>query len=238
MTPRSPQPSERKALGAFALHTLFLAVLFGMLPFSASYGVAFQALGQALFGEPPGGPEVVGPATRLHVEYDWLAPGDRSTADRRGRTTHRGDGSERVDIEMRGFVGRRSEPVWAVGFSVVDRGYRPSALLLAAILATPATRRRHVLGAIGGLLGLNLFFVAQSGLLAIALFGAVRDDLVPMGSLLAASLPVIEAFFGSPLVRYAAVFAAWAVASNPPRHIDFDGVRARIERLIRGRSAA
>jgi hypothetical protein len=107
---------------------------------------------------------------------------------------------------------------------VRDRGYLPTATLVALVLATPATRRRKVLAGIGGGLALNAFYIAQTGLLAASMFATASEELVPLGSLLADALPTIRAFFGSPIVRYAAVFAVWASLMQPGRGLDTSAI--------------
>ena len=87
------------------------------------------------------------------------------------------------------------------------------------------------------MLGLNAFYLAQSGLLAACSFATARTSLIAGGALLAPAFPVAKAFFGSPIVRYAAVFAAWAVVSRPTRGIDFEPIVRWVRSQLAGRTA-
>ena len=80
---------------------------------------------------------------------------------------------------------------------------------------------------------LNGFYLVQTGLLAACLFASVDPDLIAFGGVLAAILPVVKAFFGSPLVRYAAVFAIWAVAATPARGLDTRAASEKLTALLR-----
>jgi hypothetical protein len=184
---------------------VFLTLLLWVLPsLDAAYGYAFKQAGSALFGR-------LGSDVRL--EYRWIPPNQRQNSG---------------EIEMVGYRRDGSTPLWESAYSVRDRGYQPTALLVALILATPATRRRHVAASVAGAAGLNAFYLAQTGVLAAALFASVDPGSVWLGDALAAQRGLVEAMFGSPLVRYAAVFAAWAVAAAPARRLDFDAVARRL----------
>ena len=213
--PNEPKPPpERKTLQTFGLHVVFLTLLFWVLPsLDAAYGFGFKSAGNALLGR-------LGPD--LRVEYRWLPPSQR---ERNG------------EIEMVGYVTGFSAPAWESNYSVRDRGYEPTAVLLAMILATPATRRRHIIAAVLSATALNAFYLAQSGLLSACLFASTTRDMITLGGPLAASLPAIEAVFRSPLVRYAAVFAVWAIAATPARSLDVRAARERIEALLGGGKA-
>ena len=204
-----PAP-ERKKLETFALHVVFLTLLFWLLPsLDAAYGYGFTSVGNATLGR-------LGPS--LRVDYRWVPPREREAEG---------------EIEMVGFMAGYARPVWESRYSIRDRGYEPTAALIALVLATPATRRRHIVGSIVGAAGLGTFFLGQKGLLSACLFAAFRADVIPLGGMLASVLPVIEAFFGSPLVRYAAVFAVWALVAAPARGLDLDKAGRPLAALLR-----
>jgi hypothetical protein len=211
-----PKPAtERKPLQTFGLHVVFLTLLFWVLPsLDAAYGFSFKSAGNALFGRL---------GSDLRVDYRWIPPNQRTV---------------NGEIEMAGFVTGYADAAWESSYSVRDRGYEPSAVLLALILATPASRRRHVAGAVIGTLALNVFYLVQSGVLAVCLFATVEPLMLPLGGMLSAALPVVEALFRSPLIRYAAVFAVWAVVATPARSLDASTARKRLGALLRrGRSS-
>lgn len=213
--PHAPTPSpptgERKPLQTFAVHAVFLTLLLWVLPsLDAVYAYGFKQAGSALFG-------TLGADLRL--EYHWVPPNQREDSG---------------EIEMLGYRRDAATPLWESAYSVRDRGYQPTALLVALILATPATRRRHVVASVAGALTLNAFYLAQTGVLAATLFASVEPASVWLGDTLAAQRGVVEAMFGSPLVRYAAVFAVWAVASAPARRLDFDAVARRLGAIAPG----
>ncbi|MCA9509076.1 MAG: hypothetical protein KC560_00120, partial [Myxococcales bacterium] len=195
----SPAAVARKPIPTFLLHAAFAALLFWVLPsLDAVYGYAYKEAGNAAFGHP---------SRAVRVEYAWVPPGERSTPG---------------EIAMSGYVAGRDRAVWQSTYSVRDRGYQPTALLVALVLATPMATRRRIAACVLGGLALNAFFLAQSGFLAASSFAAASEELVPLGAALAAAFPVVKAFFGSPIVRYSAVFATWVVAAQPTRGLDVD----------------
>ena len=209
--PTPPKP-DRKPLQTFALHAVFLSLLFSVLPsLDAVYGYGFKSAGDAVFGRF---------GSELRVEYRWIPPNLREASG---------------EIEMVGFRSSLPTPLWESAYSVRDRGYQPTAVLLALILATPSSRRRQLLGCLGGAVGLNAFYLAQTGLLAGCLFASLDPGLVAFGSALALLLPVVEALFGSPLVRYAAVFTVWAIAAAPARGLDMSDASNRLSALLDSR---
>lgn len=208
-TPSNTPQLERKSLQTFALHAIFLSLLLGVLPsLDAAYAYGFQALGNTVFGN-------IGP--ELQVRYRWVPPGERNQAG---------------EIEMNGFVTEQLQSVWESSYSVRDRGYGPTSVLVALILATPASRRRHAAAAVLGALALNVFYLMQTGLLAATLFASVEPDLIAAGEVLASLRPAAERFFSSPLPRYAAVFAVWAVAAAPAQGLDTRAASERISKLL------
>ena len=213
MTPSPTEPSpplQRKPLQAFVLHATFISLLLWVLPsLDAAYAYGFTSAGNSVFGS-------IG--SELRVVYRWVPPQER---DQTG------------EIEMEGYVIGQERAVWDSRYSVRDRGYQPTAVLIALILATPASRRRHILGGLLGATALNSFYLAQTGLLAASLFAAVSADLVPFGKALAGAVPVFERLFGTPIVRWAAVFAVWAVAAAPSRGLDVSDATKRLRTLIR-----
>ena len=202
-------PPEPKPLQTFGLHVVFISLLLWMLPsLDAAFGFGFTTAGNATFGRL---------GSDLRVEYRWVPP------------------SERVlegEIEMVGWVAGYQNAAWESRYEIRERAYLPTTILIALILATPASRPRHVAGIVLGASFLNFFYLAQTGLLAACLFASVEPDLIALGGALAAMLPVVKAFFGSPLVRYAAVFAIWAVAATPARGLDLGAASERLASLL------
>jgi len=210
-----PERAARKPLASFALHVAFATLLFSLLPsLDSVYGYAFKQAGNAAFGSLGRG---------LRVDYAWVPPGERSTPG---------------EIAMTGHIPGRERELWSSSYSVRDRGYQPTALLIAMILSTPMSRRRRLAASVGGALALNAFFLAQSGLLAASSFAAASPDLIALGTPLAAAFPVVKAFFGSPIVRYSAVFATWAVTSQPTRGLDVDAAADWLRSRVRGGSGS
>ena len=214
--PHSPPEAEettleRKPLQTFVLHAFFLTLLFSLLPsLDSAYGYGFAASGNAVLGNL---------GSDLTVLYRWVPPNERVVEG---------------EISMEGYLAGYERPVWESRYSVRDRGYQPTVLLIALILATPASRRRHVLACVLGALALGAFYLAQTGLLATCLFASFRPDAVLFGETLKAMRPGMEAVFGSPLVRYAAVLAVWAVVAAPARGLDMTAATERIGTLLRG----
>lgn len=205
-------PPERKRLHTFALHAAFVTLLIGIWPgLNAVYAYGFEAAGNALLS---------GLGGDLRIEYRWVPPVERE---------------DEGELEMGGFVQGQSTPVWISRYSVQDRGYVPTALLLGLMIATPASRRRHVVGSALAVLTLNTFYLAQTGLLAATLFAAVDPELVPIGETLAGSRAAVTNLFGSPIPRYAAVFAVWAVFAAPARGLDVSADDLRLGRLFGSR---
>ncbi len=217
MTSPSNEPTralERKPLQTFGLHVIFLSLLIWVLPsLDAAFGFGFTQAGNAVFGH-------LGSA--LQVEYRWVPPSEREKSG---------------EIDMVGYVAGNEHAVWESSYEIRQRWYLPTGVLIALIVATPTSRRRHITGVLLGAASLNAFYLAQTGLLAACLFASVAEDLIVMGAALASMLPVVKAFFGSPLVRYAAVFAIWAVAAAPADGLDLRAASARVEAL-RGRGSA
>ena len=200
-------PLERKRLPTFALHAAFLTLLIGIWPgLNAVYAYGLEAAGNTLLGNLGAG---------LRVEYRWVPPVERQ---------------DEGELEMRGFVDGQAAPVWASRYSVQDRGFVPTALLLGLMVATPASRRRHVAGSALAVLTLNTFYLAQTGLLAATLFAAVQPDLVVFGETLAEGQGTVTNLFGSPIPRYAAVFAVWAAFAAPARGLDISAADLRLGR--------
>lgn len=195
--PEKTATLERKPLQTFALHVAFLTLLFWVMPsFDSVYAYGFKAAGNATFGNFGG---------NRRVEYSWVPPGERNSPG---------------EIEMVGRVVGIGRLAWESSYSVRDRGYEPSAALLALMLATPMSRRRRVVGTLGGLLALNAFILGQTGLLALVSFAAANPALVVGGEFLGDGVRVAEAFFRQPIPRYAAVFAIWALIAAPARGLD------------------
>ena len=188
---------DRKPLQTFALHACFLTLLFWVMPaFDAAYAFGFKSAGNALFGQL---------GSNLLVEYSWIPPGERNSMG---------------EIEMVGRVIGFDRLAWESSYEVRNRGYAPSAMLLALMLATPMSRQRRVFGSFLGLVALNLFFVGQTGLLATTAFAAANASLVPAGEWLASSVEIVKQFTGQPIPRYAAVFATWALLAAPTHGLD------------------
>jgi hypothetical protein len=192
-------PPERKTLQTFVLHVCFLTILFWSLPsLDSAYAYGFKFAGNTVFGE-------LGP--HLRVDYDWVPPGERNSPG---------------EIAMNGRVIGIERLAWESTYSVRDRGYEPSAALIALMLATPMSRRRRILGSLGAVIALNAFILAQTGLLAVTSFAAANAGLVLGGEWLGGGVRVAEAFFRQPIPRYAAVFAIWALIAAPARAIDMN----------------
>lgn len=206
--PTKPLP-ERKPLQTFALHAIFVAVLLSIWPgLDAVYAYGFEAAGDRLLGN-------LGES--LRVEYRWVPPIERD---------------DEGELEMLGFVAWQADPVWESRYSVRGRGYTPTAVLIGLMLATPGSRRRHLLGTVLAVATLNVFYLLQTGLLSASLFAAVEPQLIPMGGALAASHSPITNLFGSPIPRYAAVFVAWAAFAAPARGLDISAADLRPGRLF------
>lgn len=200
---------ERKPVQTFALHACFLTVLFWVMPaLDAVYAFGFKSAGNALFGQL---------GSDLFVEYSWIPPGERTSMG---------------EIEMVGRVVGFDRLAWESSYEVRNRGYAPSAMLLALMLATPMNRQRRVFGSIIGLAALNLFFVGQTGLLATTAFAAANASLVPAGEWLASSVEIVKQFTGQPIPRYAAVFATWALFAAPARGLDLGPVNQSMRSLF------
>jgi hypothetical protein len=213
-TSSSKAAPERKRLQTLALHTTFIAVLISMWPgLDAFYAYGLEASGDTLFGQL---------SSTLQVEYRWIPPTERKD-----------DG----ELEMMGFVTWQSEPVWTSHYSVRDRGYTPTAVLIGLMLATPGSRRRHIAGTCLAVITLNAFYLLQTALLAASLFASVETNLIVLGPTLARSHDLIMNLFGSPIPRYAAVFATWALFAAPASGIDLSGNRLPLGRLFRSHRA-
>lgn len=188
---------ERKPLQTFALHVSFLTLLFWVLPsLDSVYAYGFESAGNAVFGHFGGS---------RRVEYNFVPPGERNSPG---------------EIKMVGRVVNIGRLAWESSYTVRDRGYEPSSALLALMLATPMSRRRRVLGSIGGLAALNAFILGQTGFLALTSFAAANPALVVGGEYLGEGVRIAEAFFRQPIPRYAAVFAVWALIAAPGRSLD------------------
>ena len=200
---------ERKPIQTFALHACFLTLLFWVMPaFDAAYAFGFKSTGNALFGQL---------GSNLLVEYRWIPPGERDSMG---------------EMEMVGRVIGVDRLAWESRYEVRNRGYAPSAMLLALMLATPMSRKRRVFGSVAGLIALNLFFVGQTGLLATTAFAAANASLVPAGESLASSVEIVKQFTGQPIPRYAAVFATWALLAAPARGLDLGPVNQSMRNLF------
>jgi len=206
----TPLTPERKPLQTFGLHAVFISLLLWMLPsLDAALGFGFTTAGNAAFGRL---------GSDLRVEYRWVPPNERKL---------------QGEIDMTGWVAGYQSAAWESSYELRQRAYLPTAILIALILATPASRPRHAAGIVLGAGCLNGFYLVQTGLLAACLFASVDPDLIAFGGVLAAILPVVKAFFGSPLVRYAAVFAIWAVAATPARGLDTRAASEKLTALLR-----
>ena len=203
--PKKTAGLERKPLQTFALHVSFLTLLFWVIPsLDSVYSYGFKSAGNAVFGHFGGS---------RRVTYSWVPPGERNSPG---------------EIEMVGRIVGIGRLAWESSYTVRDRGYEPSAALLALMLATPMSRRRRLLGSIGGLAALNAFILGQTGFLALTSFAAANPALVVGGEYLGQGVRIAEAFFRQPIPRYAAVFAVWALIAAPGRGLELGTLGDRL----------
>jgi hypothetical protein len=204
---------RRKPVLIFLLHAAFLLLLFGVLPGSRDiYPRVFHAAGNALFGSMGDG---------LSVHFQWIDPSRRA---------------DTADTQMFGREAGRLEYRWRAVYSGYRRGFWPSVVFAALVLATPMSRRRLALVLPAGVVLFNAFFVLQVGAFAWLLFKATAPG---AGSWTESPLvvPLAREMFNSPIGNFAAVFLLWAWLARPAQAIDLESLNALLRRLTAPRSA-
>ncbi len=121
-----------------------------------------------------------------------------------------------------------SVPMWR-------RGFLPTAVLAALVLATPIAWRRRVLALVAGLVLLDAFVLAQLGIMAWAIVGQITaaspEDRVwwERASLVAAGS------FSSRTPIVAATLLVWTAVARPGRALDLRAAGRRLGRALSGR---
>jgi hypothetical protein len=205
---------RRKPVHIFLLHAAFLLVLIGVVPGSRDiYPRAFHSVGNALLDSMGRG---------LSVRFTWIEPSARADS---------------ADTRMIGRQAGRLEYRWRAVYSGYRRGFWPSAVFVALVLATPMSRRRLAVALPLGLLLFNAFYMLQVAALAWVLFGAAGTAAADswLGSPRVMSLA--REMFNSPIGNFAAVFLFWAWLARPARGIDLESLNALLQRLLAPRTA-
>jgi hypothetical protein len=200
---------RRKPVHIFLLHAAFLLAFFAVLPGTRDiYPRVFHYVGNGLMDSMGRG---------LSVRFEWSDPVLRADA---------------PDTRMIGRQAGRLEFRWKARYSSYRRGFWPSAVFAALVLATPMSRRRLAVALPLGLLLFNAFFVLQVAGLAWVMFGATEAAAADswLGSPRVMSLA--REMFNSPIGNFAAVFLLWAWLARPARGIDLESLNALLQRLL------
>ncbi len=209
-----PPETAKKPLRLFLIHAAFGIVLLNVIPTVATtYPILFGRLADSVFTPFAG---------EHRVEFDWVQPSDREQI--------------RGEVHMSGLMVGRESPIWEVWFSISDRGYRPTATLVALTLATGMTRRRVAIAVLGGIAIYHALLLVQLALVAGGLFSQLRPEV--FGEALSDLLPVTRAVFASPVPRYIVVLAIWAALARPEQGVDFSGAIRAAQRLLGSKAAA
>jgi hypothetical protein len=206
---------RRKPVQIFVVHAAFLLALIAVVPGSRDiYPRVFHSAGNALL-DPMG--------RGLSVRFKWIDPSQRADS---------------ADTRMIGRQVGRLDYRWRAKYSGYRRGFWPSAVFAALVLATPMSRRRLAAVLPLGLLLFNAFFLLQVAALAWVLFSAT--DTAAAGSWLASPwvMPLAREMFNSPIGNFAAVFLLWAWLARPAQGIDLASVNALLQRLLGPGTAA
>jgi hypothetical protein len=191
---RSSSIAKRKPAHVFVAQAAALSLLLGFLPgMKLAYPAVFAAQGNFLFqwlGE------------QRHVRFLTLAP-DR-----------RADGS---DTRMLGFGQYSEQPQWKVTFRIWSRGWWPTAVVMAMVLATPLALRRRLRALAAGIALIDLLVLLRVGVLTLALYAASDPRASPRS---ARVLEVVIESFNSWVPAVASVLHAWVPAVRPATAID------------------
>jgi len=204
---------RRKPVHILLLHAAFLLALFGVLPGSREiYPRLFHAAGNALLGSMGEG---------LSVHFRLIDPSARADS---------------ADTQMLGREAGRLEYRWRAVYSGYRRGFWPSAVFAALVLATPMSRRRLAVILPLGVLLFNAFFLLQVAALSWLLFASTAPG---AGSWTSSPLvvPLAREMFNSPIGNFAAVFLLWAWLARPAQGIDLESLNALLRRVLGERTA-
>jgi hypothetical protein len=200
---------RRKPVHIFLLHAAFLLALFAVVPGTRDiYPRVFHSAGNNLLDSMGRG---------LSVRFEWSDPLLRADA---------------ADTQMTGREAGRLEFRWRARYSSYRRGFWPSAVFAALVLATPMSRRRLAVTLPLGLLLFNAFFVLQVAGLAWVLFSATEAAAADSWLGSPRVMPLAREMFNSPIGNFAAVFLLWTWLARPARGIDLESLNALMQRLL------